>query len=144
MTGKFVWKDMINSIIADLIRLQSQKAFVQLGGYLLGMIGGAQTQSVSFGGAGMGDTGGGSSLGGPSGGSWTPGFAAPAGGANKAAIGGQVNSSIVVNIQDGKASTEASATGANGAEIGRSLEAHMNGWAVKNMRPGGLLNPVGA
>lgn len=144
MTGKFAWKDMINSIIADLIRLQSQKAFIQLGGYLMGMIGGGATQSVSFSGAGTYDglpTGGGSSLGSPTGGSWSPGISNTTG---KGGAAGTVNSSVVVNIQDGKATSTATADGPNGAEIGRNLEAHMNGWAMKNMRPGGLLNPVGA
>lgn len=143
MTGKLAWRDMINAIIADLVRLQAQKAFQQLAGYAMSALG------AYFGGgnstySGMSGTpdwtfdasGGGGVT--STGGSWTPGIAAGGKGGMAPAAGGGVSVSVVVN-GDGSSKVSTDGSGQNAAMLGRSIGYVVEQKILEHKRPGGLL-----
>lgn len=138
-TGKFSFKDMANSIIQDLIRIESQKAFVALASYLLNAAG-----SYFFGPAPQSGMGGSqiNAWGSGSGGFGT-GSGFNLGGGKIANPGGNVTSSVTVNVNsDGTSSSKVQGSAASGVELGNKIDAAIQKVMVREMRPGGLLNPV--
>lgn len=132
MTGKFAFKDMANAIIADLIRMQSSKAFAQL----LGM--GQSWLGQYFGGSGQisnPDGSGGTGSGGE--GLWTGWQSAPPGGGGTGIEGG-VSVNVNVNNQ-GQSEVSSDASGAAGKKLGDAIGKAVQAEIINQKRPGGLL-----
>ena len=143
-TGKGSFKSMVSSILADLARLQANRAFAQLLDIGLGVITGWFDVKDNAGNAGFSsnDLSSLNTSGGGGGGyTWTPPgqTIAPKGGGASS-----VQSNVNITITDGKATSDTQTTGKNAAEFGRMLEANNRQLLIKEMRPGGLLNPVSA
>lgn len=128
--------DTVRNVIADMLR-QMERAIIQQKvmnvamGWLSSVI--SPTKTPTSGGGTTFNPGTGWSTGGGIGaGGFTGQFA------SRGAASAPVVNQISVTVTDGKATTTANA-GQGGADIANSLKAHMNAWAVDNMRPGGLL-----
>lgn len=139
MTGKFAWKDMINSIIQDLIRLQSQKAFLQLSGYLTSLF---PTGAAGTWGGQVSTPAGGEGL-------WTgystiaAGGSMPAvasGGKGLAAAAGGIGSmAVTVNVSGETASVSTENAGALGKRMAVAMKQTAMQTLIDEKRPGGLL-----
>ncbi len=144
---------MASSVLRNMARMYAQKGFEQLLGLMFSFEwGGPVTTTTSV----FGDT----PLD-PIGTSSTSPISLPASGTSRSSGSGfdfggeETNSSVgfsgpapsitnhisVTIASDGSTKTDVQA-GARGQDIAKSLESHMNQWALKNMRPGGLLRPV--
>jgi len=128
-TGKFQFKDMVSSILADMARLAANRAFsqfLQMGlGYLFGASGGG-----TFNAAGTGATGGSG---------YGSAMAGLAPGSTQEAP--QISTTITVNVQEGTAKSDTQTSGKGGVDLGRLIDAKVRGVLMDEMRPNGLLNP---
>lgn len=149
-TGKLDFKGLVDSILADFARLEAEKAFQQLLGYVVGSFapsigggGGGNLVSGSYGGGVDFSSGLGSAI---SGGAQAAGVAAPqlaglAAGAGAGRAG--LVAHTVINITNGPGGPQAqtSAQGGAGSEqVARQLEGAVIKVLVEQQRPGGVLN----
>ena len=171
LTGKLAFKDLVSSILADLAKLMMQKAFMQLLEFGLDMLANSGTKATYISGdsmsgipTGSGNTGGSGYV--------EPGVARASGGPVEAGreyvvgergperfrpgVSGTIipngvgGGSIVMNnyvtiMSDGSAKKSSDGmSDKKGKELGDSLFAAMDQWAIMQMRPNGLLDMRGA
>ena len=142
MTGKFSFKDMVNSMIQDLIRLQAEKAFQQLAGYLTSLAFAAFGSGGNYASGGLDNGSPGTSSGGLMGGTinGSPAASIVSAGAGK----GSPAASVVVNVavsSDGSSKVSSDSSGNEGKKLGDLVGNKVREVILKEMQPRGMLNP---